>query len=94
MTFLTGCILADDMGLGKTLQGIALLWTLLTAGHPLLGGNPIAKRIIIVCPTSLVGNWDSECQKWLKVGLLPCCPPSYTLLHGCPPHLTVEVCAS
>lgn len=58
------------MGLGKTLQGIALLWTLLTAGHPLLGGNPIAKRIIIVCPTSLVGNWDSECQKWLKVGSL------------------------
>ena len=56
------------MGLGKTLQGIALLWTLLSSGHPLLGGNPIAKRIIIVCPTSLVGNWDSECQKWLKVG--------------------------
>jgi SNF2-related domain len=64
----TGCILADDMGLGKTLQGIALLWTLLSSGHPLLGGNPVAKRIIIVCPTSLVGNWDSECQKWLKVG--------------------------
>lgn len=89
---LTGCILADDMGLGKTLQGIALLWTLLTAGHPLLGGNPIAKRIIIVCPTSLVGNWDSECQKWLKVGSLRCCPPSYTLLHGRPLHVTLEAC--
>lgn len=62
-----GCILADDMGLGKTLQGISLLWTLLTSGHPLLGGDPVAKRIVIVCPTSLVGNWDSECQKWLKV---------------------------
>jgi SNF2-related domain len=88
---LTGCILADDMGLGKTLQGIALLWTLLTAGHPLLGGNPIAKRIIIVCPTSLVGNWDSECQKWLKVDLLTCCRPYHMLLHGRPSHVSLEV---
>ncbi|KAG2497992.1 hypothetical protein HYH03_004251 [Edaphochlamys debaryana] len=62
-----GCILADDMGLGKTLQGITLLWTLLTApGHPLLGGAPIARRAIIVCPTSLVSNWDNECTKWLQ----------------------------
>lgn len=44
-------------GLGKTLQGIALLWTLLQSGHELLGGSPIAKRVIIVCPTSLVNNW-------------------------------------
>ena len=51
-----GCILADDMGLGKTLQGISLLWTLLTApGDPLLGGQPLARRVIICCPTSLVG---------------------------------------
>ena len=64
-----GCILADDMGLGKTLQGIALMWTLLHSGHESLGGNPIAKRIIICCPTSLVNNWDSECGKWLKVGV-------------------------
>lgn len=51
----------------KTLQGITLLWTLLQNGHELLGGTPIAKRIIICCPTSLVSNWDSECCKWLKV---------------------------
>lgn len=44
-------------GLGKTLQGITLLWTLLNSGHELLGGFPIAKRVIIVCPTSLVNNW-------------------------------------
>ncbi|KAK9808913.1 hypothetical protein WJX72_006358 [[Myrmecia] bisecta] len=73
-----GCILADDMGLGKTLQGITLLWTLLKSGHELLGGEPIAKRIIIVCPTSLVSNWDSECDKWLKgrVKTLPLCESS------------------
>ncbi|KXZ56498.1 hypothetical protein GPECTOR_1g446 [Gonium pectorale] len=61
-----GCILADDMGLGKTLQGITLMWTLLTAGHPALGGCPLARRAIIVCPTSLVSNWDNECTKWLQ----------------------------
>ena len=34
----------------------SLLWTLLSSkGHPLLGGEPIAKRVIICCPTSLVG---------------------------------------
>ncbi|KAL4440282.1 hypothetical protein ABPG75_003283 [Micractinium tetrahymenae] len=74
-----GCILADDMGLGKTLQGISLLWTLLSSpGHPLLGGEPIARRVIICCPTSLVGNWDSECAKWLKgrVRTLPLCESS------------------
>lgn len=51
---------------GKTLQGITLLWTLLQSGHALLGGAPLAKRVIICCPTSLVNNWDSECVKWLK----------------------------
>ncbi|CAD7701124.1 unnamed protein product [Ostreobium quekettii] len=61
-----GCILADDMGLGKTLQGISLMWTLLKQGAKCLGGTPMASRVIIVCPTSLVANWDSECQKWLK----------------------------
>ena len=59
-------ILADDMGLGKTLQGIALLWTLMKNGNEALGGNPVCKRAMIVCPTSLVNNWDSECKKWLQ----------------------------
>ena len=50
-------LMCPPQGLGKTLQGITLLWTLLNSGHELLGGNPIAKRVIIVCPTSLVNNW-------------------------------------
>lgn len=61
-----GCILADDMGLGKTLQGITLLWTLLQQGSPALGGVPLARRAIIVCPTSLVSNWAAEFEKFLK----------------------------
>ena len=44
---LGGC-LADDMGLGKTIQVIAL--------HLARGGG----RILVVCPTSLLGNWERE----------------------------------
>ncbi|KAF6144015.1 hypothetical protein GIB67_017623 [Kingdonia uniflora] len=52
-----GCILADDMGLGKTLQSITLLYTLLRQGFD---GEPLVKKAIIVTPTSLVSNWESE----------------------------------
>ncbi|MBD1584674.1 DEAD/DEAH box helicase [Pseudoalteromonas sp. S16_S37] len=47
-----GGILADDMGLGKTLQVIAYFIT----QHNTLVNMPS----LIVCPTSLVGNWQSE----------------------------------
>jgi DNA repair and recombination RAD54-like protein len=57
-----GCILADDMGLGKTLQSIALMYTLLMTGMDM---QPTVKRSIVVCPTSLVKNWDDEIIKWL-----------------------------
>ena len=49
------------------MQGITLIWSLLRNGHELLGGNPVAHRCIICCPTSLVSNWESECKKWLQV---------------------------
>ena len=70
-----GCILADDMGLGKTLQGITLLWTLLKQGTQ---GKPTVSRALIVCPTSLVSNWDDECNKWLngRVKTMPVCESS------------------
>ncbi|KAK3155362.1 hypothetical protein QOZ80_2BG0202260 [Eleusine coracana subsp. coracana] len=54
---ISGCILADDMGLGKTLQSITLLYTLLCQGFD---GKPMVKRAVIVTPTSLVSNWESE----------------------------------
>ncbi|RLN60208.1 hypothetical protein BBJ28_00003717 [Nothophytophthora sp. Chile5] len=59
-----GCILADDMGLGKTLQSIALMYTLFSTGMTAMK-EPTVKRAIVVCPTSLVKNWDDEIIKWL-----------------------------
>ena len=53
-------LLADEMGLGKTLQTLTWLSLPYEAKLPSL----------IVCPTSLVRNWESEAHKftpWLKV---------------------------
>ena len=54
-----GCILADDMGLGKTLQSVSLIYTLLKTGIT-ADNKPTCQRIIVVCPCSLVKNWDNE----------------------------------
>lgn len=51
-----GGILADDMGLGKTLQTLTIL---LHAFHQ----NNRAK-FLVVCPTSLIYNWENECKKF------------------------------
>eukprot|EP00487_Bulimina_marginata_P009755 TRINITY_DN4258_c0_g1_i1.p1 TRINITY_DN4258_c0_g1~~TRINITY_DN4258_c0_g1_i1.p1 ORF type:complete len:257 (+),score=48.09 TRINITY_DN4258_c0_g1_i1:445-1215(+) len=53
-----GGILADDMGLGKTLQVIAFL----TSTY----NRPQAGPTLIVCPTSLVSNWQNEIIKFTK----------------------------
>eukprot|EP00924_Labyrinthula_sp_SR-Ha-C_P003459 maker-scaffold_15-snap-gene-10.75-mRNA-1 protein AED:0.08 eAED:0.10 QI:0/0/0/1/1/1/2/0/893 len=66
---LEGCILADDMGLGKTIQSIALLYTLMATSLFRSGenkGKPIIKKALVICPTSLVKNWENELQKWLQ----------------------------
>nr|CDQ05062.2 BMA-RAD-54 [Brugia malayi] len=65
-----GCIMADEMGLGKTLQCITLMWTLLRQGPD---AKPTLNKTVIVCPSSLVKNWDKEIRKWLggRVNALP-----------------------
>ncbi|KAL3776954.1 hypothetical protein ACHAW5_009286 [Stephanodiscus triporus] len=64
-----GCILADDMGLGKTLQSVTLIWTLLQTGIT-ANKERSAKRVIVICPCSLVKNWDNEFVKWLGPGVV------------------------
>lgn len=71
----TGAILGDDMGLGKTIQVIAFL----TAAFGKRATNHDAKcmrkirrfgddrwypRILIICPGTLMQNWEDELSKW------------------------------
>ena len=63
-----GCIMADEMGLGKTLQCITLLWTLLRQSPDC---RPLIEKAVVVCPSSLVKNWDNEINKWLPGKLSP-----------------------
>jgi SNF2 family DNA or RNA helicase len=52
-----GACLADDMGLGKTVQFIAFLLHL--KQHQLLDSP-----MLLVCPTSVLGNWEREVKKF------------------------------
>ena len=49
-------ILADDMGLGKTLQAL----TVLQKAKEVDGSMPT----LVICPTTVVFNWESEIQKF------------------------------
>ena len=51
-----GSCLADDMGLGKTVQALALIQS--ARGEN--GQGPV----LIVCPTSVVGNWQKEAARF------------------------------
>lgn len=51
-----GACLADDMGLGKTIQTLALLQYNRERGEK--------RPVLLVCPTSLVGNWQKETARF------------------------------
>jgi len=53
-----GTCLADDMGLGKTIQLIALLQ------HERIDSNALLGPTLLVVPTSVVGNWERELDKF------------------------------
>jgi superfamily II DNA or RNA helicase len=62
-----GAVLADDMGLGKTLQTICAL--------------PSTQRTLVVCPKSVVYNWQSEVARF-RPGL------AVSIFHG--PRRTID----
>jgi len=53
-----GACLADDMGLGKTIQTLALLLHLRGVRARL------GKPALLVCPTSVMGNWQREAARF------------------------------
>jgi superfamily II DNA or RNA helicase len=52
-----GGVLADDMGLGKTIQALALMCHTKER-------DPTGPPYLVVAPTSVVGNWGSECRRF------------------------------
>jgi len=52
-----GACLADDMGLGKTVQFIAYLLHLKNEGR-------LSGPTLLVCPTSVLGNWEREVHRF------------------------------
>jgi SNF2 family DNA or RNA helicase len=51
-----GACLADDMGLGKTIQALTLIQNEWEQGN--------RKPYLIICPTSLTGNWQKEAARF------------------------------
>jgi SNF2 family DNA or RNA helicase len=69
-----GACLADDMGLGKTIQILALLLN--------EKKNKTHKPSLLVCPTSIIGNWQREAGKFA--------PSLCVLIHHGPNRITTE----
>lgn len=63
-----GAVLADDMGLGKTVQLIAYLLHLKELEADPADGQPQTDPpgwpSLIICPTSVLGNWQKELQRF------------------------------
>ena len=53
-----GACLADDMGLGKTLQTIMFLDSIIEQ----------VNKVLIICPVSILMNWENEIRKFSKLG--------------------------
>lgn len=51
-----GAVLADEMGLGKSMQAISTIRLLVHSGE--------ARRVLVVCPKTLVSNWKRELGEW------------------------------
>lgn len=64
-----GSCLADDMGLGKTLQTLTFMESIRS------GKNGSRKKILLVVPASLIGNWELEAKKFTPL-------ISIKILHG------------
>ncbi|KAG8375288.1 hypothetical protein BUALT_Bualt10G0084800 [Buddleja alternifolia] len=62
-------ILCDDMGLGKTLQSSAIVASDI-AEHIAANKGDILPPSLIICPSTLVGHWVYEIEKFIDPSLL------------------------
>ena len=62
-----GGVLGDDMGLGKTLQTLTVIGGLMRSRS--------IRNALVVCPLSVVQNWQREA----RAALQECCVPSVTI---------------
>lgn len=64
-----GAVLADDMGLGKTVQVISAM--------RLLFNRAVVRNALVICPKSLIANWERELVRWApELGVSIIGPPS------------------
>ncbi|XP_076937822.1 switch 2-like [Bidens hawaiensis] len=63
-----GGILGDDMGLGKTIQAIAFLSAVYEKDGDMTSPPNLREDskgpVLIICPSSVIQNWESEFSKW------------------------------
>ncbi|KAJ8470063.1 hypothetical protein OPV22_024406 [Ensete ventricosum] len=63
-----GGVLGDDMGLGKTIQTIAFLAAVIgkDGEHGVHEMEHVIKKgpTLIICPTSVIHNWENEFSEW------------------------------
>lgn len=62
-------ILCDDMGLGKTLQASAIVASDI-AEHRILSNGKEPPPSLIVCPSTLVGHWAYEIEKFIDPSVI------------------------
>ena len=56
-------LVADDVGLGKTIEAGLILWPLLARGQ--------VRRLLVLCPASLVEQWQSRMRTMFDIRLAP-----------------------
>src|SRR5206468_689208 len=63
-----GCVLADDMGLGKTAETLCLVMNDVETRSPAPGQAARPAPTLVVCPMSVVGNWQREAARFALTG--------------------------
>src|SRR3954471_23237688 len=56
-------LVADDVGLGKTIEAGLILWPLLALGQ--------VRRLLVLCPASLVEQWQQRMRTMFDIRLAP-----------------------